>query len=240
MIRTLQQPRLASPISAFTSCVWRRLIGTCSCLAAMLVSSAVSAQVSCGRALSVFPNRPGAVSLYLKWEGEIVDPMSKCILAEFEKFRATVDGVYLKPDSPGGGLTDAEHTIAVLKVIRRTHHLDTSVGPGGKCASACIPVFLAGEHRYGALTSSWLFHEVSRWADKEGNERAINRDATERIFQDYFLPASVSAKWLNQLRPIIQHSDYWQTGEHLWKDKSGIITHPIENLQARGTERQKY
>jgi hypothetical protein len=216
------------------------MIGACSCLAAMLFSCAVSAQISCDRSLSVFPKRPGAVSLYLKWTGAIVDPMSKCILTEFEKSKATLDSVFLQLDSPGGGLTDAEHTIAALKVIWRTHHLDTMVGPGGRCASACIAVFLAGERRYGALTSSWLFHEVSEWADKERKQRTIDRDATERMFQEYFLPAGVSPKWLNQLRPMIQHSDYWQTGENLWKDKSGIITKPIENLQARGTERQKY
>jgi hypothetical protein len=166
--------------------------------------------------------------------------MSKCILTEFEKSKATLDRVVLQLDSPGGGLTAAEHAIVALKVIRRAHHLYTIVAPGGRCASACIPVFLAGERRYGALTSSWLFHEVSEWADTYREQLTTNRDATERVFQEYFLPAGVSAKWLNQLRPMIQHSDYWQTGENLWKDKSGIFTHPIENLQARGTERQKY
>jgi hypothetical protein len=166
--------------------------------------------------------------------------MSKCILTAFEKSRATVERVDLELDSTGGDLTAAEHAIAALKVIRRNHHLYTIVAPGGRCGSACIPVFLAGERRYGALTSSWLFHEVSEWEDKEHKQRTIDRDTTERMFQEYFLPAGVSAKWLSQLRPIIQQSDYWQTGQNLWEDKSGIFTKPIGNLHARRTEHQKY
>jgi hypothetical protein len=166
--------------------------------------------------------------------------MSGCILAEFEKSRATVRRVIIKLESNGGSMAAAERAIAVLKEIRRTHHLDTMVPPGGRCASACIPVFLAGERRFGALTSSWCFHEIGRWAGKERKQLTTDRTLTERIFQEYYLPAGVSATWLARLRPIIQHSDYWQTGQNLWEDKSGIITDPIGNLHARGTERQIY
>jgi hypothetical protein len=179
-------------------------------------------------------------TLYLSWTGHIQDPMSECIWAEFEKAKAevTTRAVLLTLDSPGGYLPMMERTISVLRKVRKTHRLDTMVHRGKTCGSACIPVFLAGQRRWGALTSSWLFHEVGQWIGKEGNERTVLRSLTERMFQDYFLPAGVSEHWLNRVRPLIQHADYWQTGQNLWDDKSGIITRPIDNLTPRGTERR--
>ena len=70
--------------------------------------------------------------------------------------------------SCGGDLPELERLIATLRRIKETHRLDTRVGRGATCASACVPVFLQGQDRWGALTSSWLFHEVGHWADREG------------------------------------------------------------------------
>jgi len=39
---------------------------------------------------------------------------------------------------------------------------------------------------------------------------------------------------------MVQHSNYWQTGQNLWESKSGIITDPIDNHLPRATERLKY
>ena len=75
-----------------------------------------------------------------------------------------------------------------------------------------------------------MFHEVWRWADRDRADVNVDRTVTERLFQDYFEPAGVSEKWLNHLRIMVQQSDYWQTGENLWADKSGIITDPLDNL----------
>jgi hypothetical protein len=168
--------------------------------------------------------------------------MSECIWAEFEKARAqvTLRAVLLTLDSPGGYIPMMERTISVLRKVRKTHRLDTMVHRGKTCGSACIPVFLAGQRRRGALVSSWVFHEVGRWMDEEGKRLTTNRALTERVFEDYYLPAGVSEDWLKRLRPLIQHADYWQTGQNLWDDKSGIITHPIGNLSPRGTERRIY
>ena len=82
--------------------------------------------------------------------------------------------------------------------------------------------------------------EVGHWTHRKDRPLTTDRIATERVFQDYFLAAGVSEVWLNRLRPLIQNADYWQTGQNLFDDKSGIITHPIENLVPRHTERQKY
>ena len=118
--------------------------------------------------------------------------------------------------------------------------MTTMVGRGEICGSACIPVFLQGQRRWAALTSSWLFHEVSSETGEENSDVTVDRAETEALLQDYYLAAGVSEAWLKQLRIRIQHANYWQTGENLWRDKSGIITDPIDNLQTRGTEEPRY
>lgn len=167
--------------------------------------------------------------------------MGACIEAEFGKAAGAVRRVALSLDSEGGYLPQMERAVAVLKKIRKTHLLDTVVSHGKRCWSACVPVFLTGKNRYGALTSTWLFHEVGKWSNQHGHRSyTVDRTKTDRLFQDYFLPAGVSQAWLTRLYLLIPHSDYWQTGQNLWENKSGIITHPIDNLVPRGTERRIY
>ena len=79
-----------------------------------------------------------------------------------------------------------------------------------------------------------------RWADRERADMSVYRTVTERVFQDYFEPAGVSEKWLTHLRIMVQQSDYWQTGENLWVEQSGIITDARDNLGPRGVEQQRF
>jgi hypothetical protein len=149
--------------------------------------------------------------------------------------------VVLHLDSEGGYLTATERAIATLRKIRETHLLETVVSHGRKCWSACVPVFLAGKRRSAALTSTWLFHEVGVFAQEGGSRfKTVDRATSDRVFSDYFLAAGVSEAWLKRLYIVIPHSDYWQTGQNLWDDKSGIITHPMDNLVPRNTNRPKY
>jgi hypothetical protein len=208
------------------------------CLAAALFPTAADAQHNCEGKL-VVQQRPPTLSL--AWTGTIADPMGACIEAEFDKAAGAVRRVAFYLDSEGGYLPHMERAIAALTKIRKTHDLATVVSHGKRCWSACVPVFLAGKYRYGALTSTWLFHEVGKWTNQSGHRSyTVDRTMSDRIFQDYYLPAGVSEAWLKRLYLFIPHSDYWQTGQNLWEDKSGIITHPIDNLVPRGTERPKY
>jgi hypothetical protein len=68
----------------------------------------------------------------------------------------------------------------------------------------------------------------------------VDRAVTERVFEDYYEPAGVSEPWLNHLRVRVQLSDYWQTGENLWQNKSGILTDVLDNLVPRGVESQRF
>ena len=203
-----------------------------------LSAPTLRAEDSCNANLTIGPDSANTLSMH--WKGKIEDPMAACIMTAFAKVPPSVWRVSLSLDSPGGNLPTAEEVVAALKQIRKTHQLSTTVWRGATCSSACIPVFLAGERRYGALASIWVFHEVGHWTHREDRPLTTDRIATERVFQDYFLAAGVSEAWLNRLRPLIQNADYWQTGQNLFDDKSGIITQPIENLVPRRTERQKY
>lgn len=175
-------------------------------------------------------------ALVLRWTGKIKAPFYKRLAVEFEKAKKQVRMVLLTLSSCGGNRVEMERAIMLLRRIRKTHKLGTVVGRGDLCASACVPIFLQGQLRWGALTSSWMFHEVWRWADKERSNIKTNRAATERLFQDYFETAGVSESWLNRLRIMVQLSDFWQTGENLWSDKSGIITSPLGNHVPQGSK----
>jgi len=183
---------------------------------------------------------PRPKTLQFKWTGQIVDPMRDQISAEFSKVKNRVQNVVLIISSCGGSLSEADKVINLLRDMKKTHHLETRVDPGSLCASACIPIFLQGTRRRAALTSAWLFHEVTRLGAIDRTKKKVDRARTERVFADYYLQAGVSEAWLNQLRIMVQQSNYWQTGQNLWESKSGIITDPIENHLPRRTEPLKY
>ena len=182
--------------------------------------------------------QPG--TLYLRWTGEIGAEFYKSIAFGFEKTKRRVRTVLLDISSCGGEREAMERAIRLLRYIKRTHTLETIVDRGETCASACVFIFLQGQRRWGALTSSWLFHEASRWNNWYRTKLAVNRTLTARLFEDYFPEAGVAEAWLNRLRMMVQHADYWQTGENLWEDKSGILTDPLDNHVARGTEQQRF
>lgn len=227
----------ASPIMPSMPFAYRRPQG---CSAPHRVKAREEEAAPCGDGVLRASTAARRDTLYLRWTGTIGNAFYKSIALEFEKAKQGVRSVLLKLSSCGGERHAMERTIGLLRYIKGTHTLETLVDRGEICASACIPVFLQGQRRWGALTSSWLFHEVWHWADSKRKEARVNRAVTERLFQDYYLPAGVSEKWLGHLRMMVQHSDYWQTGENLWDDNSGIITDALDNLVARGVEQRRF
>lgn len=207
---------------------------------ALLDGHAARADDPCARADLQVSASARRSTVQFKWVGQISGPMRDQLSAEFAKAKGRVKNVVLVLSSCGGNVAEAERVIEVLKEIKKTHHLETRVDPGSLCASACIPIFLQGTRRRAALTSAWLFHEVTRRGALDRTKKRVDRTRTERIFADYYLKAGVSEAWLNQLRIMVQHSNYWQTGQNLWESKSGIITDPIDNHLPRATERLKY
>jgi hypothetical protein len=208
--------------------------------AGVIGMSAANASDPCGKGKLIAHRDQEEQTLFLQWSGAIEAPMHERIAAEFDTAKRSLKEVILALSSCGGSMRELDEVTKVLRRIREKHRLATWVGPGSVCASACVPLFLQGQRRSGALTSSWLFHEVGSVSARDGSRVRVDRARTEMIYQDYFRAAGVSEAWLNQLRMRVQHANYWQTGENLWEEKSGIITHPIENLQPRGSEESRY
>jgi hypothetical protein len=182
--------------------------------------------------------RSGA--LELQWEGQIGDQMSGDIAAEFDRHKRLVPTVSLSLHSCGGSVLHMQRVIAVLEQIKATHQVVTKVDRGRMCGSACVPIFLTGGRRVGALTSSFYFHPVviSRRGVDPGT-RAVEAfiqsrsEATDKILSRYFIPARLSDDWLQYLRRTLRTHDLWQSGRDLWESKSGVLTETLDNLQPR-------
>jgi ATP-dependent protease ClpP protease subunit len=166
------------------------------------------------------------------WYGPIAAPMAQQIRDAFEDRRQQARRFVLTLSSNGGSVAEGERVIDVLRQIKNTHELETVVTQGEKCASMCVFIYLQGEKRYGALTSAWLFHEVSR-RDPITRQTTLDRSAWERLVDKYFRSAGVSEEWIANLKQRTVESDYWQTGADLVQSNSGIIHTPIGNQRAR-------
>ena len=179
-----------------------------------------------------------AGSVFLHWSGTIAPPMSDQLATAFEAFRTSRTRVVLVLNSGGGSVAEGEKVITLLQRIRRTHRFDTVVSRGGTCGSMCLPLYLQGEARFGARTSSWLFHEVTR----PGSLPDVKKRVSGRYMQLidlYWVPAGVSRAWLDRMLAEIDNHDYWQTGEQLIRDNAGIITEVIENRTPRNLETEE-
>lgn len=176
-----------------------------------------------------------AGSVYLYWTGTIASPMAEQINTAFEAFKSTRRRVVLHFDSGGGSVMEGERVIAVLHKIRSTHQLDTAVGPGSRCGSMCLPLYLQGQTRFGARSSSWLFHEITRPGSYAFKQKRVE-GSYARLITKYWLPAGVSRSWIDGMLKLTDNHDWWQTGQELIAANSGIITRPIDNRRPRNLE----
>ena len=136
-------------------------------------------------------------------------------------------------DSGGGSVAEGERVIDVLGRIKQTHQLMTAVDHGQKCGSMCVFIFVQGHERVGALTSAWLFHEVSRLDPKTKQITMLNRPRWEHLIDKYFRPAGISEAWIADMKQYTFESDYWQTGADLIQSSSGIINKSLGNQRPR-------
>jgi len=132
-----------------------------------------------------------------------------------------------------------QRAIAVLEQIKGTHQLVTKVDRGDTCGSACVPIFLVGQRRIGALTSAFYFHPVvigvlgDPGTREETARMQVRSSATEDLLRRYFSGAGLSEDWLRYLRRTLRTHDLWQSGRDLWESKSGVITETLDNLEPR-------
>jgi ATP-dependent protease ClpP protease subunit len=172
-------------------------------------------------------------TLVMTWQGPIAAPMANQIRDAFENRKGQATRLVLRLSSHGGSVAEGERVIEVLRQIKSTHQLDTVVSQGDVCGSMCVFIYVQGQKRFGALTSSWLFHEVSHTDPATKQTIKLDRTAWERLVDKYFRPAGVSDAWITDLKPRTIEADYWQTGADLIRSSSGIIHEPIANQTAR-------
>jgi len=176
--------------------------------------------------------------LLVKWTGTVTDRTGPLIEAAFEKVNHRIKSVVLALHSCGGRSDHMDATISVLNRIKATHPLTTMVDRGATCASACVPIFLAGDRRRAAMSSVWFFHLSWRHVLEGGIDATLKTktvpESTDRVLDRYFAPAGVSRRWLARLRRIIrENGGYWQTGRDLWERKTGIVTETIGDIEPR-------
>ena len=181
--------------------------------------------------VSLSSSRPNTV--LLSWTGPVMAPMASQLRDAFESRKHQASRFLLRISSYGGAVAEGERVIEVLRRIKATHELETTVMQGDVCASMCVFIYVQGQKRYGALTSSWLFHEVSHADPVTKQMTRLDRAAWERLVDTYLRPAGVSDAWITDLKPRTVNSDYWQTGADLIRANSGIIHEPLANQTAR-------
>ena len=174
-----------------------------------------------------------ANTVLLSWTGPVMAPMASQLRNAFETHKDQATRFLLRVSSYGGSVAEGERVIEVLRRIKATHELETTVMQGDVCASMCVFIYVQGQKRYGALTSSWLFHEVSQADPVTKQPTKLDRAAWERLVDTYLRPAGVSDAWIADLKPRTVNSDYWQTGADLIRANSGIIHEPLANQTAR-------
>jgi hypothetical protein len=214
---------------------WPRSIAaalTIGCALFSPVSSAAAIQADHGELrVGTSPAHPGAI--VMSWQGKIAAPMAKQIKDAFDQRKWAATRVVLQLSSGGGIVADGERVIEVLQDIKKTHQLQTVVNHGQMCGSMCVFIFAQGDKRTAALSSTWLFHEVSKMDPATKRVTGIDRPRWERLVDLYLRPAGVSAEWIANMKPYTVRSDYWQTGADLVNEKSGLIHEPLGNQQAR-------
>lgn len=174
---------------------------------------------------------PGTV--VLNWIGPVASPMAQLIESAFREHKQRTSRVVFKISSGGGSVAEGERVIEVLRQIRSTHPLETVVEQGRTCGSMCVFIYLQGQTRTAALSSLWLFHEVSHSDPVTKKIVRLDRAAWEKLVTRYYGPAGVSAEWTEKMKPLTIDSDYWQTGADLINANSGIVHLGLGNQKER-------
>jgi ATP-dependent protease ClpP protease subunit len=230
-------PNPPIPRVAETARRWRgalaRAVGAAFALALLVAQGTPAGAMEQNAELkvSLSTNKPGTI--VMSWNGPVAAPMANQIRDAFESRKQQATRILFRISSYGGSVSEGERVIEILRQIKSTHVLETTVTQGDVCASMCVFIYLQGQKRYGALTSSWLFHEVSHMDPVTKQPTKLDRAAWERLVDKYFRPAGVSDSWIADLKPRTVDSDYWQTGADLINANSGIIHQSLANQTAR-------
>lgn len=167
-------------------------------------------------------------AVVLAWKGKIDAPMAARIRQAYDKYKDRTRRFVLVLNSNGGAIDHGAQVIRLLNSIAETHELETSVASGRRCASMCVPVYLAGEMRTAESAARFMFHEVS-FSEFYSDGRlevpaSATQSATDRFFERYLSVGDVNLDWLAQVRSDIKSGgEVWKTAGELVAENSGIV-----------------
>lgn len=170
----------------------------------------------------------GGDTVVLSWRSEIDVPMARRFEEAYEEWKGDAKRFVINLHSPGGSLSQGGDVIDVINRMKRTHRVDTLVGPRRACLSMCVPIFLQGESRIAAPDSRWMFHEPSAHNIFNGapvKEFEFDRRfAADRFFRQYFGNSAMDPEWRAMLEREWRGKEVWKTGEELVDERSNIVT----------------
>ena len=167
-------------------------------------------------------------TVWLSWHHEVDVPMATRFREAFYEWQNKTEKFVIDLNSPGGSLYEGGQVIELITEIKKTHTVETHVGPENICLSMCVPIFLQGDERRASAASAWMFHEP-RSADfftgEEVAEPEFERKyVSNRFFQKYFTNSPMAPSWREKLESEWEGKDIWRTGQQLTIENSNIIT----------------
>lgn len=176
--------------------------------------------------------------LVMVWNGAIGKGMTEQIRAAFDRHKDDTRTVVFRLDSPGGSVAEGERVIKVLRDIKRTHKLVTSVGAGKRCGSMCVFLYTEGDRRVAAPASIWLFHEVSYMNKEKTKILSLDRQRWLDLVDKYWEPNGVNPEWIAKVKQQAVKTDVWESGSDLLRDGSNLIHHPLSDERRRNVHEQ--
>ena len=178
--------------------------------------------------LSVTQLNDSLNTIVLSWHSQIEVPMLRRFEEAFATWRNRTGRFVIDLSSPGGALYEGRRVIEFIERMKRSHRVDTQVGPGESCLSMCVPIYLQGETRRAGASSKWMFHEPEFY-DTVTDEKTEVRDSerralAERFFEKYIANSPITPAWQTRLKAEWQGQEVWRSGQQLMDERSGIVT----------------
>ena len=136
------------------------------------------------------------------------------------------------PRPSGAGASPAIHQDASTERMAPASDPQSEPGTTRPVRELSMEEILASIRRIIADDPLRTPHDNNSRSPSTVGTRPLGISRTERQSPAY-LPAGVSARWLNSIFPVIDGVDLWLTGQDLITLDTGIITHPLTNTTPR-------
>lgn len=166
-------------------------------------------------------------TLVFEWLYPIMAPMTAHFEEAFAEKGPKASRIVIDLNSPGGMVDEGAMLIDLIEDMKRTHEVETRVGPNRVCASMCVPVYLAGDIRTASPSARFMFHEPTAYdvitdevIDRPDFER---RADSERFFRKFIDPTEMDPAFAEELRERIRGRDAWFTARELVDRDTNVV-----------------